>query len=747
MKHNYLTGGLLLFALTLGSCSDDPTDLTSQTVTEGNTPILFTGALSRATGNDCGENTSSTYSNIHLSADTDNGTSNGNKLNYFNNVAINEASLPSSTSEDSKATLTTTEKLHYPLSTGLRFFAYSGNIDDSRKLTLTAGNGIANDIILSNGIGDDEGKGTYGNENITDPINLTFRHVMTKIFVAIEVDKSDGTDEGEYVDPDPTNIEITLNDGLAVASGKYPITAKATPVANNGTTDVTDPSGNYILKQGVNYLVPNGAELTGTNVYPIKGLKIDDYTATAADCKALTITPANGNSKEIKLLPGQAYGLVFKIKRLEVTEITFKQIDWDTVVLGNESSSYVPATLKMDLGSYVQTEVKDTITKVVLHANDNKQYVGNILYKEDGSKKPYGQFVTLPATVTSVDLYTSKGLLVAGVVPHSGSYQADNSSSTNKKITLTLSAGGMKTKSSGENNATNPYLVETPVQFCNISKALAVSYEQVNDLDLEALTEPFTPFTEFTGTYDGNGKRILHASFTGNGLFAKNSGTIKNIRIASGKITATGTHAGSICGENSGTIVACINEAQIHGSATHAGGICGKNSGSIIACLNTGDIFTRSNYSGGICGENTSTTAGAITACVNVGMMNRGSGKMAGICGVTTSENNPLKACYWLTGTAKEDYDDNSWGKDKTEVAAYTATGDYTPGDKDDVADLSPQKLRDSNTGEKTGDEKKTTALLNAAISNTWKNDYEFTYNVATNGCVWPMPVKKATNP
>ena len=761
MKHNYLIGGLLLFATALGSCSDTQTDLTDQPVTEGNTPILLTGILSRATGCDDGTTTTPTYSNLHLSADTDNGTN--NTPNYFYDVKIDNVTLPLTATED-KETLKT-DPLFYPLGAGLRFFAYSGTIGkDGRSMKLTAGNAddkddkIDHDFILSNGtVGkEDEGKGIYGDEQTKGNILLTFRHVMTKIFVGVEVDKEgNDNDDNEHVNPDPETIKITLNDGLAVASGDYPITAKATP--GTGSTDVTNQQGSYTLQKGVNYLVPNGAVLYDQtkSIKPISKIVIDDYS-DATNCKTLSITPATGASNTIQLRPGQAYGIFLKIKRLKVTEITFTKVDWDTVDLRSENSSYVPAKLNLNLGNYNQSADKDTITKVILHNSENgveKQYVGNILYEETSQgKKPVGQFVNLPTATnapTKVDLYTSQGLLVAGVTPDASSYKDASSSTTDKDITISLSAGGMKTVSGSDYNAnSNPYAVQTPIQFSNMGKDLTASYRQSTDLDLETLTTAFTPIgsaTAFSGTYDGNGKRILHATFSGNGLFATNSGTLKNIRIASGIITATGTHAGSICGINeaAGKIVACINEAQIHGTATYAGGICGKNSGSIIACLNTGDIFTGSSYSGGICGENESSTQGAITACVNVGMMNRNSTNMAGICGVVTAttKTSLLKTCYWLTGTAKKKYDDNLWGNDKTEVAAnINDNTHYSPDNADDVADLSPQKLRDKNTSEEAEDKNKTTALLSTACQST---DYKFTYAVETNGCVWPMPVKK----
>lgn len=717
---------IFLLCTGISGCSTD--DVFTRQVEEGNVPISLAATLPLS--NDCGNAGATTYNNIYLSAKVD--KSGEPDIDYFKNKAFDSMELPLYVTGNTNAkVITLKETLNYPLNNiGLHLFAHSGTIDDSGNLKLTAGSGSednSKDFIISNGT---DGKGTLASSESSQkaPTILTFRHVMTKVYVDVVLND----DESDKPVSTPNSIKITLTDGLAASAGDYAI---------NSTGNATNGTGNYTLQKGINYLIPNGSVLadhsSSTNsIHPIKTLVIDDYTAKTEDLTNLSFAPETGNEhKKVELLPGYAYKLTFKIKRLKVTSITFTKVDWNVIELGDENSSYVPAKLNMDLGNYAQTEAKDTITKVVLHTDD-KQYVGNILYE---SNKPVGQFVSLPATTPSptVDLYTSQGLLIAGVA--ASKYEVVSSSSADRNITVSLSAGGMKTKDGNASSENNPYLVETPLQFMNLSKETTGTYfQQENDLDLESLTVAFTPIATFSGTYDGNGKRILNATFSGNGLFTTNSGTIKNIRIASGKITATGTHAGSICGTNdtNGKIVACINEAQIHGTATHAGGICGKNSGNITACLNTGDIFTGSTYSGGICGKNTSTTAEAITACVNVGMMNRNSTNMAGICGTTASGGTGiLKTCYWLTGTAKK-YSGNSVSVNDTEVAVHG----YTPANTDDVADLSPQKLRDEQGN---GNTEKVSVLLSTACSSS---EYKFTYSVKTNGCVWPMPVKK-TNP
>lgn len=728
--YQYIIGGVFFLLIGVSSCSRE--EVYTQEVKEGNVPIQLAGILPQAAG-DCGEAGTQEYNNIYLSATVDNSGTPGKYFFQDKPFQDNLTLHPFVEGNTNANDIALQNPLYYPLEgKGLRLFAHTGKLDENKNLTLNAGKEGKYDYLISNGT---DGEGTLSSSNSESTI-LTFRHIMTKFFVDIVTD----SDPSDAPDPAPTSIEITLKKNLAASTGVYALTA---------TENATNSTGNYTLHKGINYLVPNGSVLadhsSSTNsIYPIESLKIDDYTAEAADLATLALRPASGNTNEkVELKPGYAYKITFNIKRLKVTAITFKMIDWDTVVVGNENSSYVPAELKLNLGTYLQAEAKDTITKVVLHtdAGDNKQYVGDIIYK---AGVPLGQFVSLPTAVESVDLYTSRGLLIAGVNPDSGTYGDDLTTvdnTTDKNITISLSKGGMRTLSYGTNSPTNPYLVETALQFVNISKETGntVYYQQKNDIDLASLQAPFSPIGTFEGTYDGNGKRILYASFSGSGLFASNSGTIQNIRIASGKITATGTHAGSICGKNEtgGKIMACINEAQLHGSASFVGGICGENNGEITACLNTGDLFTGSQYSAGICGENKNGDSGAITACVNVGMMNRSSSNMAGICGTTVSGTGILKTCYWLTGTAKK-YSGNDYTVSDTEVAV---SGEYMPANVDDVADLSPQKLRDGHNSEEST---KTSDILSTACKST---DYKFTYAVKANGCVWPMPVKKISNP
>lgn len=193
----------------------------------------------------------------------------------------------------------------------------------------------------------------------------------------------------------------------------------------------------------------------------------------------------------------------------------------------------------------------------------------------------------------------------------------------------------------------------------------------------------------FKGTFDGQNhtisglyaiKEVYNEEYLKDniGLFGKNEGTIKNVKVydslfwdasnigaicgmnSSGTIEnchteftlSTGSYSvGGICGNNYGGVIKnCSNAAWVgrfdadsnHGgvSIDELGGICGFNSdGTISECINTGTVGTNKgdmNYTGGIVGRNysalKSTHLSVIKNCINAGTV-AGSNNVGGICG------------------------------------------------------------------------------------------------------------------
>ena len=419
------------------------------------------------------------------------------------------------------------------------------------------------------------------------------------------------------------------------------------------------------------------------------------------------------------------------MERLGRSGITLALIQWQTRGITG-TPSYTPYNVTLDTGNEYANAGDGEITKIVFHTtNPERTYVG-------ASSTAGGaiEFVTLPGTgnVASADIYTAGGLLLS----------TDVTSGYNKEslsFALPLSAAGMlpvnPTLAYGESN---PYLVTTPVQFRNINNDPGKYYRQGTTLDMSTIiTEdtdpPFTGITNFSGTYDGNGYWISEVMVQGAGLFNSNSGTLRNHRILTGTIDATGINiAGALCGSNTGTIAACINEAQVINAVNTAGGICGANSGSIIACLNTGNV-SGGIIEGGICGTNSRDAEGVIKACVNTGMLARNTTvtNMGTICGTSiASAANIIRSSYGLVGSAAAYVGDTEVPVDSPGVGIYNC------------AILDPPAMKNQITAGE-GETDRVIYKLNTELAAdvNWKSAYQFVSDPVTTGILWPVPVKK----
>ena len=163
----------------------------------------------------------------------------------------------------------------------------------------------------------------------------------------------------------------------------------------------------------------------------------------------------------------------------------------------------------------------------------------------------------------------------------------------------------------GKGTTKDPYLIATKDHLNNVRKNLRAHYKMIADIDF--LDTDFieggkfynngsgwktigTAITSFTGTFDGNNHcisnlyiNIISDDVVYAGLFSTNHGTIKNLGIIDGKISASSSsfvYAGAIAGENyEGTITNCYNASAISASTTYSigyvhsfvGGIVGSN--------------------------------------------------------------------------------------------------------------------------------------------------------------------------
>lgn len=705
-------GGTLALLIAVTACSAE--QFTEEAIAPGTTPISPMGALTRSVDTSTPDILGD-YTNLYLSALINNGS---NDITYFTNKGLTVGDATT----NGKYKLNT--DVYYPVGDKeIKLYAHTGQ-QTNGKIALTAGMDKAkNDILISNTKANGtEGAGTAGTAN-TNVELLTFSHAMTKVEVAFDIDS-------DVQDTKPTSIELTFADGKVVKEGQYEL-AKA--FADGAVT--TPNKSDYVLKKGINYLVANGEILSEGKF--IKSLKIDDYTATTEDCAALTVPKAdlNGTQSDFILKPGLAYTLTFKIKRLKVVEITLKMKEWD-IISGNGSWGCDPYQVAMDFtGGYNNTSA-NAISKMVFHytpqsSADSYQYIAKV---ENGT----AEFLTLPADMSTgkltADLYTANGLLIQN---HTITYSAASGSDA-QKFGISLGANGMVKAADGF------YEVGTPLQFYNMMTnpgtdadvADNKQYKLIKNIDISHLPLTFTPPTfPKDAVLDGNGHSILHLEQQGNGLFAVNNGTLRNLQLSFSSIeSTTGTYAGGICTVNNGTIEGCINEADVITTNSQiAGGICGQNNGTILACLNTGNVPNGAEI-GGICGENASSQADAIKACINAGMLHGSSNhgvtsNIGGICGYQSvaSSTAVINSCYWLTGTARPVQGVNqemAIGRLPDNATTYSSN----------TTNMIEDKLRSEAVN------KLNTALTSSNWQFEWKKNSNGTYNT-----VWPTPVKKTT--
>ena len=162
----------------------------------------------------------------------------------------------------------------------------------------------------------------------------------------------------------------------------------------------------------------------------------------------------------------------------------------------------------------------------------------------------------------------------------------------------------------------------------------------------------------FSGIFEGNNRTINGLNINKNqdyvGLFAYNTGIIRDIILESGNITGQARVAG-ILSVNAGLIENCHNKGvtiNFTGNSSGGGGICASSTGEITYCSNSTNISAEKNgYVGGIVGAN----GGKLSNCYNIGNI-KAVFNAGGISGGNNSEG-IIKYCYNLgdiEGTGEE---------------------------------------------------------------------------------------------
>ncbi|HUT47662.1 MAG TPA: GLUG motif-containing protein [Sedimentisphaerales bacterium] len=244
---------------------------------------------------------------------------------------------------------------------------------------------------------------------------------------------------------------------------------------------------------------------------------------------------------------------------------------------------------------------------------------------------------------------------------------------------------GLPAFSGGTGEPNNPYLISTANELNSIGynpRLMDAHFKLINDIDLTGvdLFSIGANLYPFTGTLDGNGKKISnlggtqglfenvrgeHAHIKDLGLIDPNIdagigngggvgplvGTIRNGTIincyAQGGSVSGGVRIGGLVGDNSSSIASCYSSASVSG-AFSIGGLVGTNiRGTITNCYAKGSVSISHMGAGGLVGQN---YAGTIENCYSVGHV-QGPNDVGGLIG-STLEDGTVITSFWDTQTS-----------------------------------------------------------------------------------------------
>jgi hypothetical protein len=192
----------------------------------------------------------------------------------------------------------------------------------------------------------------------------------------------------------------------------------------------------------------------------------------------------------------------------------------------------------------------------------------------------------------------------------------------------------------GDGSAGTPYLICTAAQLDEVRNHLADSFKLMQDVDLAGLAETFLPIgssgSPFTGTFDGNGFRVLNFIYTTDsgsdfiGLFSAVTGTIRNLGVMDADVEGR-ERVGALVGyTDSGAVIEnSYATGQVVGGMNTGGGTGGLvgalTSATVSDCYADVDVSASGNWVGGLVGESKdgsvtdSFALGATAGEVNVG--------------------------------------------------------------------------------------------------------------------------------
>jgi len=171
---------------------------------------------------------------------------------------------------------------------------------------------------------------------------------------------------------------------------------------------------------------------------------------------------------------------------------------------------------------------------------------------------------------------------------------------------------GLPAFSGGTGEPNNPYLISTANELNSIGynpRLMDAHFKLINDIDLTGVDflTIGTSLYPFTGTLDGNGKKISNLGGT-QGLFEYVGGEhahIKDLGLIDPNIDAEGDGSvGSLVGTlGNGTIINCYAQGGSVSGNPRIGGLVGNNNGRLKDCFSTCSVSGNSDI-GGLVGRN-----------------------------------------------------------------------------------------------------------------------------------------------
>ena len=215
----------------------------------------------------------------------------------------------------------------------------------------------------------------------------------------------------------------------------------------------------------------------------------------------------------------------------------------------------------------------------------------------------------------------------------------------------------------GDGSEEDPYRIKTAKQLALfaylVNDGVDFSDEYIvleNDIVLNDITKdkwilnankwkPIGISGDFRGTFDGRGYSVsgvyIDEGAENSGLFATNSGIIKNVGVTEAYIKGS-NNVGGVVGFNKGTIDGCFFDGTVTGNSA-VGGVVGSNEYTVINSYNSGTVIGSTDV-GGVLGVSEQEIP-TISACYNSGRV-LGAFRTGGIVG--SFPHVQLERCYNL---------------------------------------------------------------------------------------------------